>query len=214
MQSAGINILLIISGYLLGSIPSSYLVGRAKGIDIRKTIVDGARGASLSWRKIGKVYGVLVGTIDILKGLLAVLIAERVSGEPIIIVLVGLAAIIGHNWSLFMQFTGGRGAATTAGALFYLFPRELSLAFVIVLIPLIVLKRKPYFSFPNTKKEFKTSDFFSGVFFLILFFINISLRGFSIISFASIIYSLPMVLKALTIPEEFKIRAREATLKT
>jgi acyl-phosphate glycerol 3-phosphate acyltransferase len=189
------------------------MVGRIKGVDIRKTIVDGARGASLSWRKLGKTCGVLVGAMDVLKGFVAVLIADGISGEPLVIVLAGLAAIIGHNWSLFLQFTGGRGAATTGGALLYMMPKDFFIAFIIIFIPILLIKRKQYFTLPYLKKEFKTSDFFSAVFFGVLFFVNAALNGLSIISFSPLIFSLPMFTKALTISEKIKTKGREEFFK-
>ncbi len=205
MQQTGINFLLIFFSYILGSIPSSYLIGKMKGVDIKKEVVDGARGASLTWRKVGRIYGFLVGVMDFLKGFFAVLIADRVSGDPLIIVLAGLTAVIGHNWSLFMQFTGGRGAATTAGVFTYIVPKEFFISVLIVLIPiLLILKRKNYFRMPVLKKEFKTSDFFSGVLFGILFLISTSLNGFSIISFSPIMLSGPMFLKSFTIQKNLK----------
>lgn len=199
IQNLGINILVIVVAYLIGSIPFAFIVSRFKGVDIRKKAIDGARGASLTWRNVGKLYGILVAALDILKGILVVLLAENFSGVPLIIVLAGLAAIIGHNWSVYMNFTGGKGAATTGGGLVYLLPREFLISFFLILLPFVFSRRKEYLSFPFARKSFKKTNFFSGVFFGILFIVSLTINGISAYSFSPVIFSMPMFLKNLQI---------------
>jgi glycerol-3-phosphate acyltransferase PlsY len=114
-----ILIALIIAGYLLGSVPVSYLVGRRKGIDMRQ---QGTRqvGAGNLWRMTSRNLGLLVGFWDFLKGLGMVLIAYFVGLDAGRQLLVGLAAIVGHNWPVFLRFHGGRGIATLLGIVFVL----------------------------------------------------------------------------------------------
>jgi acyl-phosphate glycerol 3-phosphate acyltransferase len=194
-QAIGVNILVVLFGYLIGSIPFAFIISKFRGIDIRERAIDGARGASLTWRNAGKVYGVLVAALDISKGVLSLLIAERLSGNPWIVVLAGFAAIIGHNWSLYMKFTGGKGAATTGGNLFYLLPREALVAILITGIPLLFVRKKKKFVVPLIKKEFRVSNFFSGVSFGTLFIVSLLMNGPSAYSFSPLIYAVPMFIK-------------------
>jgi acyl phosphate:glycerol-3-phosphate acyltransferase len=115
-------ILGILVSYLIGSIPTAYLFGRAlKGIDIRK-YGSGNVGATNVLRVLGKGPAVAVLLLDILKGIVpAVFLAEAFAarGTPIDIqtlrVLLGIGSICGHNWTVFLSFKGGKGVATTFG---------------------------------------------------------------------------------------------------
>ncbi len=107
----------VILGYLLGSIPTAYIAGRLiKGWDIRQ-MGDGNMGAQNAFRQLGARAGLAVGIIDAAKGALAVLIAYAASISQPAILLVGTAAVIGHNWPVFLGFRGGRGECTTIGVL-------------------------------------------------------------------------------------------------
>jgi acyl phosphate:glycerol-3-phosphate acyltransferase len=105
---------LMLVGYLLGSVPVSYLVGRMKGIDMRR---QGTRqvGAGNLWRMTSRRLGMLIGFWDCLKGLLMVVIAWLAGLDTGQQLLVGLAVIVGHNWPVFLWFHGGRGIATLLG---------------------------------------------------------------------------------------------------
>lgn len=114
----------IIVSYLIGSIPTAYIFGRLlKGIDIRK-LGSGNVGATNALRVLGKPTGITVLILDILKGFLVVVfwgdfIVTRsmpISVELLLIVL-GLSCICGHNWTIFLSFNGGKGVATTFGVL-------------------------------------------------------------------------------------------------
>lgn len=137
--------LAIILSYLLGSIPTSYIVGRLwKGIDLRKH-GSGNVGATNTFRVLGPIPGVTVLLGDILKGLVAVLLITRlvVSGSisgAWIKVFCGLAAICGHNWTIFLKFRGGRGVATSIGVFFGLVPQAIGIT-MIVGVAIIALSR-------------------------------------------------------------------------
>ncbi len=112
-------------GYLCGSIPFSYLIVRyLKGTDIR-TFGDGNVGATNVRRIAGRKAGALAFFCDVAKGVFPVLFGEWVLGlPPYGMALSGLAAIIGHNWPLFLNFKGGKGVSTTMGVLGSLAPWE------------------------------------------------------------------------------------------
>jgi len=133
------GIIAIAIGYLLGSIPSAYIATRlAKGKDIRQ-MGRGNVGALNTIRRVGTGVGLAVGLTDIGKGAAAIAVAQWLLDVPLpFILLTGLAAVAGHNWSIFLKFTGGKGTATTLGILAILMPRELLIVFAIVLIPLII----------------------------------------------------------------------------
>jgi len=103
--------------YLLGSIPSAYIVGRLlKGIDMRE-VGDGHIGAAYSYRRLGLAGGIIVGVMDLSKGVIAVLLARWFTDQIVILLVAGLAVALGHNWSIFMRFRGGLGALTSYGVL-------------------------------------------------------------------------------------------------
>jgi glycerol-3-phosphate acyltransferase PlsY len=119
----------VIGSYLLGSIPAGYLAGRIAGVDIRN-IGSGNIGATNVMRVLGRGYGYSVFTIDFLKGLAAVRMSIFVSRHTQTAAtpteLIGIAAavscVIGHVFPVWLQFKGGKGVATSAGALFGLMP--------------------------------------------------------------------------------------------
>jgi glycerol-3-phosphate acyltransferase PlsY len=122
-------VLVLIGSYLLGSIPFGYLAGRIAGVDIRKT-GSGNIGATNVLRVLGKGYGYPVFVLDFLKGLGAVKIAMAIatavrpaSTSPEVVgVLAAISAVIGHSFPIWLNFRGGKGVATSAGALFALMP--------------------------------------------------------------------------------------------
>jgi acyl phosphate:glycerol-3-phosphate acyltransferase len=118
-----------IGSYLLGSIPFGYLAGRIAGIDIR-TCGSGNVGATNVIRTLGKSYGYPVFAADFLKGFGAVkmslLIAARAQSErhspEMFGILAAICSVIGHSFPVWLHFKGGKGVATSAGALFGLAP--------------------------------------------------------------------------------------------
>ncbi len=121
--------LVLVGSYLLGSIPFGYLAGRIRGIDIRKA-GSGNIGATNVVRVLGKAYGYPVFVLDFLKGLGAVRISIAIatsvrpeSTSPEVVgILAAVSAVIGHSFPLWLKFRGGKGVATSAGALFGLMP--------------------------------------------------------------------------------------------
>jgi acyl phosphate:glycerol-3-phosphate acyltransferase len=111
--------LLIIASYLVGSIPLSYIVARERGIDLRKQGTQQVGGGNL-WLTTSRKLGFLVGIFDFFKGMLMVFIACRLGLDAGLQLVVGLAAVIGHNWPVFLHFHGGRGVATSLGIIIIL----------------------------------------------------------------------------------------------
>jgi glycerol-3-phosphate acyltransferase PlsY len=113
----------------LGSIPFGYLAGRIAGVDIRKA-GSGNIGATNVLRVLGKRYGYPVFVLDFLKGLGAVRIAMAIAmavrpeatSPEVVGVLAAISAVIGHSFPIWLKFRGGKGVATSAGALFGLMP--------------------------------------------------------------------------------------------
>ena len=112
------NLLAIVISYFIGSIPTGYILGRwVKGIDIRD-FGSGNVGATNSFRVLGKGYGIVVLLVDILKGLFVVVAIGNLFQVHVYgCIILGLFAVIGHNWSIFLKFRGGKGIATTLGVL-------------------------------------------------------------------------------------------------
>ena len=111
-------------GYLIGSISSGYIVGKIyRNVDLR-TVGSGSTGATNTFRTLGRGAGILVATLDILKGALAVVFAQLMFGEgtygrPIAEALGAVFAVVGHCWPITLQGRGGRGVATGFGALLF-----------------------------------------------------------------------------------------------
>ena len=131
---AGSVVLAIVIGYLLGSIPCAYIAGRlVKGADIRQ-LGGGNIGAVNVMREIGTVAGFAVLLADMAKGLLAVLVAQWLGLPLLFVFVVGLAAVVGHSWPVWLRFKGGQGAATTLGVLLALAPGEFAISFVVMVL--------------------------------------------------------------------------------
>lgn len=131
-------VLAIVIAYLLGSIPSAYIVARlVKGVDIRR--VGGSNvGAVNTMREIGTIAGFSVLLADMAKGLVAVLIAQWLGLTLIWVFIAGLAAVVGHSWPVWLKFKGGQGLATTLGVLLALVPIEFAISFTIIVIVVLV----------------------------------------------------------------------------
>ena len=105
--------------YLIGSIPTAYWMGRfCKGIDIRQ-YGSGNVGATNAFRVLGKVPGTIVLLIDVLKGAIAATIVGDLFGLEHVWqrVLLAVVVVAGHNWTIFLNFKGGKGIATSLGVL-------------------------------------------------------------------------------------------------
>jgi glycerol-3-phosphate acyltransferase PlsY len=118
------------ASYLLGSLPTGYLIARyVKGIDIR-TRGSGNIGATNVWRNLGPAWGIISLAGDAGKGAAAVLIG-RLVGIPGMELLTAAAALTGHGWSVFLRFQGGKIIATSLGVLSMLAPVGLAVAAVV-----------------------------------------------------------------------------------
>jgi len=106
----------VIGSYLIGSIPSGLVIGKLKGIDVRD-YGSGNIGTTNVLRTLGARYGAIVLIADVLKGVVAVLLARYIIETPTGQMAAGFAAVAGHDWSLFLKFKGGRGVATSLGGL-------------------------------------------------------------------------------------------------
>jgi len=122
---------LLLIGYLIGSIPFSFMVGKAKGIDLRK-VGSGNTGASNVWRALGFRYFVVALILDILKGWLPAFLAHSVFEVPALVTIaVGMCAVIGHVYPIFLGFKGGKAVATTGGVIMGFAPVLTALAAIV-----------------------------------------------------------------------------------
>ena len=119
-----------VAAYFVGSIPTGYLLARARGVDIRG-LGSGNIGATNVFRVLGKTAGVIVLLIDALKGFVPakfLLIGATPENLEYHAMVAGLFAIIGHNYTCWLRFKGGKGIATSAGVVIALAPMALMIA--------------------------------------------------------------------------------------
>jgi glycerol-3-phosphate acyltransferase PlsY len=138
--------LAVVAAYLIGAIPFGYLIARAvRGIDIR-TVGSGNLGATNVGRVLGRPYFFLVLALDLVKGLIPTAgfppLVGRLAGEtPVDLpVLVGLAAILGHTFPVYLKFRGGKGVATSLGVILALEPASLALAVLFFVMVLVITR--------------------------------------------------------------------------
>ena len=130
----------VILAYVIGSIPTSFLIGKARGIDVRQE-GSGNVGATNVLRAVGKLPALITLVVDVAKGIIAVTLLASLCytrEAPITFnvfrALLGLSAIAGHNWSIFLKFKGGKGVATSCGVLMILLPKATAIAILVFLI--------------------------------------------------------------------------------
>lgn len=147
-----ILLLLIPLAYLCGSIPFGLIVGKAKGLDPR-TAGSGNIGATNLGRLLGAKYFALVFMLDLLKGAIPTLAAGAVLGfhvddcrSCLLWMIVAAAAVIGHVWSIFLKFKGGKGVATSAGVVLGVFPYFTFAAIAALAFFYLVFKLSGYIS--------------------------------------------------------------------
>lgn len=129
----------IVAGYFLGAIPFGLLISSIWNIDIRR-YGSGNIGATNILRVLGPIAAALVFVLDLLKGTLAVYLGYWAGGDPLIVLLAGVSAILGHMFPIFLGFKGGKGAATGLGVLLGIAP-EIFLGGAIMVALLIALTR-------------------------------------------------------------------------
>ena len=133
-------VLPVLISYLLGALPFGLLMARlVRGIDVRR-YGSGSTGMTNVLRTIGVVPALVVLALDAGKGVAAVFLARALDAGPAVEATSALAALVGHNWSVFIRFQGGKGTATGVGALCALSPVA-GLIALLVGVPLIGLSR-------------------------------------------------------------------------
>ncbi|HXE41817.1 MAG TPA: glycerol-3-phosphate 1-O-acyltransferase PlsY [Candidatus Baltobacteraceae bacterium] len=153
-------IIVAVAAYLLGSIPTGYLVAKAKGIDIRKT-GSGNIGATNAMRVLGKPAGIFVLLVDCAKGYVACALISplvwnwlaphysgffqyfhdtSVENQMKYYLVAGIFAVLGHNYTCWLKFKGGKGIATTAGVYLALAPVALGIAFAVFILTILVTR--------------------------------------------------------------------------
>lgn len=124
-------ILVVVLAYLIGSIPNGLFVGRLMGgVDLRQF---GSKniGATNAFRVLGLWPALIVFITDAAKGIIGVYLGEYLIGTPVALLAGGIAAITGHNWSIFLGFKGGRGVATGLGVISVLSPKVTLIVFAV-----------------------------------------------------------------------------------
>ena len=139
-------IIVAIAAYLLGSIPTGFLVAKAKGIDIRKTGSCNI-GATNAMRVLGKPAGIFVLLADAAKGFgavwLAALLLKQLNANADVEtarIIAGIFAVLGHNYTCWLKFKGGKGIATTAGVYLALAPWAVLVGLVVFILAVLLTK--------------------------------------------------------------------------
>ncbi len=147
-------IVVAVAAYLLGSIPTGFLVAKAKGIDIR-AVGSGNIGATNAMRVLGKPAGIFVLLADAAKGFVACFLAAEIciyysgsfngwlpSHETAnhFMLIAGIFAVLGHNYTCWLKFKGGKGIATTAGVYLALAPTALGIALIVFILAILVTR--------------------------------------------------------------------------
>lgn len=138
-QQILLTIGLMLGGYVLGSIPFSFLVAKSRGIDLR-TVGSGNVGGSNVWRNVGFGPFLFAVTGDLLKGTLPTYLAMNLQLPAYAVVLVGLSAILGHTFSLFLHFKGGKAVATSGGVLLAMSPLIVAIALAVWAIVFVTVR--------------------------------------------------------------------------
>ena len=119
------------AAYLVGGVPFGFLIGKARGVDVR-TVGSKNIGATNVFRTVGRKWGLLAFALDVLKGLLPTAAARALDGAPSWLPLaVGVTCVVGHMLTPYMRFRGGKGVATAFGMLIALIPALVGVAFLL-----------------------------------------------------------------------------------
>jgi len=187
----------LIFSYLLGSFPSGYLISRISGKNVLKIGWRKTSGSNV-FKNVGKRQGVLTGILDVTKGYLAIYGAQRLGFSSEIQIFSGVAAVTGHNWSLFLKFAGGRGIGTFIGAFLALSPQLL----VFSLIPFLILT------------IIWTASIGTLLFLITAIFLSIYFNQFEIGGLFTIISLFPILIKRLSpIAEIRKVQNKAALIR-
>lgn len=131
-------LLVILTAYLLGSIPFGFLVSRLYGVKDIRLVGSGNIGMTNVWRTVGPSAALMVFIGDVGKGMLAVLLTPVISGGSLNLeylkIIAGLTAVVGHIFSVFLKFRGGKGVNTALGVMTMLLPSEILISAAIFII--------------------------------------------------------------------------------
>ena len=130
---------LMVFAFLMGSIPFGVIVARLKGVDLKK-VGSGNIGATNVLRAMGKGPAILTLAGDVMKGALSVAAGKYFLSDPVMQGIVGLSSILGHNFSVFLRFRGGKGVATTAGVLLVYSPKVAAVTVALWLAVIMVTR--------------------------------------------------------------------------
>jgi len=139
-----LSVLSILIAYLLGSIPFAYITGKLTGLDVRR-VGDKNVGTFNVFRHAGWGAGIATLVADVGKGSLAIVVAKLFSMPELVVFGAGVAAVIGHNWPVFLRFRGGRGLAVVIGVLLALLPIEMLISAAIALVVLYITRNTIWF---------------------------------------------------------------------
>ena len=140
------GVIAVVLGYLLGSIPSAYIATRvATGKDVRRLGGGNVGGLNVYW-EVGAIPAAVAVIVDLGKGAAAVAIAQwLLDVSPTFVLAAAVASVVGHNWMVWLKFSGGKGMGVAIGALFvllpvYEYPLGLAFFFGTVLIPFVITR--------------------------------------------------------------------------
>ena len=151
----------ILLGFLFGSLPTAFLVGKwRRGIDIR-SVGNRNPGAGNVSREVGKAFGVLVFVVDAVKGMVAIIVGQRIGAPDAAVYAAAFAAVLGHNFSPFLKFRGGKGAATAIGVSALLMWQITAIAAVVGLV-MLALTRHIFWSAGFTLFAFNALAIITG----------------------------------------------------
>ncbi len=135
-----LNICWLIGAYLLGAIPFSYLVGRYKGVNLLE-VGSKSSGATNVYRTLGLKYALIAFLLDMFKGFVAMWICYLINGfDSTWVVFAGLAAVVGHTFTPFLHFKGGKGVATGVGLMLFMKPEIAIIGFILEMIIIAITR--------------------------------------------------------------------------
>lgn len=144
MSQTLVAVIAIAGAYLIGSIPFGLLLGRRRGVDVR-AVGSGNIGAANVARSLGKKLGVIVLVLDLCKGAIPVLtflwLLEPSGAHPYLLTTVGVAAISGHCFSLWLRFRGGKGVSTALGVFLVIAPDIVAIAAAVFVLLYVLWRR-------------------------------------------------------------------------
>ena len=133
-------ILALLLGYVIGSFPSAYLLGKLKGKNIFK-VGSGNMGAMNTARNLGYGLGILVLVLDLGKGALATYLGLKLFPDLLPALVAGSASVLGHAWSIYIRFRGGKGLATALGVSLPLYPVGGLVSLGVLMILILIFKK-------------------------------------------------------------------------